>query len=62
MKERKIVPWLPSCHRPPNKFVRYYDRPFDDKHGHTGTETMIVYINKSGEEVHEQYRIKWDEL
>lgn len=59
---KKIVPFIPSCHRPPNKFVRYYNVPFDDGHGHTGVETRIVYLNKNKEECDEQYRIKWDDM
>lgn len=57
---RKIVPYIPSCHRPPNKFIRYYFWPFDDGHGHTGVEKIVVYMNKAGDICEEQYLIKWD--
>ena len=52
--------YIPYTHRAPNKFVRYYEQSFDDGHGHTGIERIVVYINKHGKEVHEQFLIKWD--
>jgi hypothetical protein len=34
--------------RPPNKFLRYEDRPFDDNAGHTATLRIAIFKDKHG--------------
>lgn len=56
-----MAAYLPIWSRPPNKLVRYEDRPFDDGHGHRGVKVVAVYLDKSGNECEELARVKWSE-
>lgn len=50
--------FIPSCHKPPNKFVRYYE-VFREKGEYNYWETRVIYIDKKGIEKDEQYVVKW---
>jgi hypothetical protein len=57
-----IKPFLPHYHRPPNKFVRYYEKRFDDGAGHTATLRIAVFLNKKGKEEECVAQVMWDEI
>lgn len=56
-----MTPHLPIYHRPPNKFLRYEERRFDDGAGHTGTLRIAVFLDKSGKEREETAQVIWDD-
>jgi len=58
----KITPFLPYYIAPPNKFVRYYDKRFDDGVGHTATLRIAVYVNKHKETVETVAQVMWDKI
>ena len=58
----KIKPFLPYYIASPNKFVRYYQKRFDDGAGHTATLNIAVYINKHKETVEAVAQVIWDKI
>ena len=56
----KIVPWYPHYHKPPNKFLRYYE-VFRERGKYSYIETIAVYLDKKGVEKEEQHFVKWIE-
>jgi hypothetical protein len=58
----KITPFIPYyCFRP-NKFIRYYQKRFDDGAGHTATLNIAVYENKHKEIVEAVAQVIWDKV
>lgn len=58
--------YVPVWKRPPNRFIRYEDRPFalpENAHGiiKLGIETVAVFRDKNGKEQEMQAFIKWEE-
>lgn len=56
-----MEPYIPVYHRPPNKFLRYEERRFDDGAGHTGTERIALYQDKNGKQREETAQVIWDD-
>lgn len=52
-------PFLPHYHRPPNKFLRYYE-VFRDRGEYSYWEKIAVYIDKRGIEKEEQHLVRWE--
>lgn len=51
--------FLPIQHRPPNKFLRYEERNFDDGHGNSGIERIAYYLDKKGKEQSVIAQVLW---
>ena len=58
----KITPFLPYYIAPPNKFIRYYQKRFDDGAGHTAILNIAVYTNKHKETVETVAQVIWDNI
>jgi uncharacterized protein (DUF927 family) len=58
----KITPFLPYYIAPPNKFIRYYQKRFDDGAGHAATLNIAVYENKHKEIVEAVAQVIWDNI
>jgi len=43
-----VNPYIPIYKRPPNQFIKYELRPFDDKAGHIGSERVAIFRDKGG--------------
>ena len=59
------MPYTPVWKRPPNKFIRYEERPFTlsvNAHGiiKSGVETIAVFRDKNGRAQEMQAYIKWE--
>lgn len=48
MENKKIEPYLPIYHRPPNKFVRYEIVDFDHGNGDSGKYRIAHFLDKKG--------------
>jgi hypothetical protein len=59
-EEDRMDPYRPIYHRPPNKFLRYEERRFDDGAGHTGIKRIALYLDKSGTQREETAQVIWD--
>lgn len=60
----KVVPFIPIWNRPPNKFVRYQERPFHTNargnyRGDHGVETVAHFIDKKGNPQEMTAYVKW---
>jgi len=55
-----IVPCLPYYCKPPNKFIRYYQKRFEGEH-HSATLNIAVYLDKHKEEKETIAQVIWDE-
>jgi len=55
-----MQPYIPIYCRPPNKFLKYIERRFDDGYGHTGTERVAVFLDKKGRNCEMTAQIIWD--
>ena len=56
--------YIPFWNRPPNKFIRYYEKPFKLKANaygieREGVETIAVFKDKNGKEQEMVAYIKW---
>lgn len=58
--EDEVKPYLPIYTRPPNKFVRYEERQFDDGVGHTATLRYAIFIDKNGKQQEMIAQVIWD--
>ena len=52
--------YKPIWSRPPNKFIRYENRNFDDLAGHTAVITYAIYLDKNKVEKEIEAFIKWN--
>lgn len=55
-----MEPHLPIYHRPPNRFLRYEERRFDDGAGNTGTKRIAIYTDKGGTQREDTAQVIWD--
>lgn len=55
----KTKPYIPIWKRPPNTFLKYEERPFDDGHGHSAVLRIAVYKDKKGNVKEEVAQVKW---
>jgi hypothetical protein len=55
-----MKPHIPVYHRPPNKFIRYEIKPFDDGAGHTATLRIAVFKDKHGDTQEMVAQVIWD--
>lgn len=44
---QNMKPYIPVYKRPPNTFLRYEERQFDDGASHTGTERVAIFLDKN---------------
>lgn len=54
-----IEPYLPVYCRPPNRLVRYEQRPFADRAGNRATLTIAVFQDKHGKEHEAVAQVRW---
>jgi hypothetical protein len=54
------MPYIPIYHRPPNKFLRYEMKRFDDGAGNTGAQRVAFYLDRHGVERSECAQVIWD--
>lgn len=53
--------YIPPYKRPPNKFIRFEERRFDDGHGHTGLAKYAHFMDKNNKPQEMMVWIKWDD-
>ena len=58
-QKSKIEPYLPRYSRPPNKFLRYELRDFDDGHGNGGQYRVAHFLDKKGKEQEMTAHVIW---
>jgi len=52
--------YIPIYCRPPNKFIKYVNKNFNDKAGHTGTEIVALYTDRKNKLCEMTAQILWD--
>ncbi len=53
------MPYIPIYKRPPNKFISYHFKEFDDGHGHKGKEKIAIYVDKNKNQKEISVNIVW---
>ena len=57
---KKIEPYLPVYHRPPNKFLRYEIVDFDQGNGNSGKYRIAHFLDKKGNEDSMVAQVMWE--
>ncbi len=55
-----MKPHIPLYNRPPNKFVRYEQRPFDDGAGHLAILRVAIFADKNNKQQEIVAQVIWD--
>ncbi len=54
-----MKPYIPIYKRPPNKFIKYEERPFNYGYGQVGIERVAIFLNKNRKECEMIAQIIW---
>ena len=52
--------YIPVYCRLPNKFIKYEERRFDDKVGHSGIKRVAIFTNKKKQQCEMTAQVMWD--